>query len=109
MLKGEDPTVKTEFVIDKKVASIVHELEFRDVKDLIKDTLITEIVCRVSNFSEEVEHFEKKYGRNFEAFSKEYEAGEEDFTRYDDLMAWKFAQEGKGYWEKKLAELKDVL
>lgn len=101
--------MKTEIVINEKVKNIVRELEFKGVEELIKDTVMTEIFCRVSNFSEEVEHFEKKYGKGFEVFNKEYEDSEEDFVKYDDLMAWKFAQEGKSYWEKKLDELKSVL
>ena len=101
--------MRMEIVVSEKINSIVRELEFGGVEELIKDTVITEIVCRVSNFSEEVEHFEKKYGKGFEAFNREYEAGEEDFTRYDDLMAWKFAQEGKVYWKAKLEEIKNAL
>ena len=42
-------------------------------------------------------------------FKKEYESGAEDYEKYDDLMAWEFAQQGKEYWEKKLEELKSVL
>ena len=33
----------------------------------------------------------------------------EDFGKYDDLMAWKFAEEGKNYWSAKIEELKRVL
>ncbi|MBI3753136.1 MAG: hypothetical protein HY266_03700 [Deltaproteobacteria bacterium] len=101
--------MKTEIVINEKIKNIIRELEFKGVEDLIKDTVMTEIVCKVSNFSEEVEHFEKKYGKGFDDFNREYEAGEENFSQYDDLMAWKFAQEGKVYWEDKLKELKNVL
>lgn len=101
--------MKTEIVVSEKVKNIVRELDFKGVEDLIKDTVMTEIFCRVSNFSEEVEHFEKKYGQGFDVFNQAYEEGEEDFVKYDDLMAWKFAQEGKSYWEKKLDEIKSVL
>lgn len=101
--------MRTEIVVNEKLNSIVRELDFRGVEELIKDTVVTEIVCRVSNFSEEVEHYESKYGKDFEAFSREYEVGEEDFAKYDDLMAWKFAQEGKLYWREKLDEIKNAL
>jgi hypothetical protein len=40
---------------------------------------------------------------------KEYEAGEEDFEKYDDLMEWEFAKEGKEYWQAKLKEKKEFL
>jgi len=101
--------MKTDIVINERVKDIVRELEFSGIEDLIKDTVMTEITCRVSNFSDEVDHFEKKYGKQFQSFSTEYEQGEEDFGKYDDLMAWRFAQEGKAYWENKLKELQNVL
>lgn len=95
--------------IDEKLYSLIRELEFEDAKDVIKDSLITEVLYRISKFSEEAEHFKNKYGKNLLEFKKEYEAGLEDFEKYDDLMAWEFAQQGKDYWNKKLEELKSVL
>lgn len=52
---------------------------------------------------------ENRYGKNLVEFKEESEAGLEDFEKYDDLMAWEFAQQGKDYWNKKLEELKSVL
>ncbi|NIM15439.1 MAG: hypothetical protein GTO45_25975 [Candidatus Aminicenantes bacterium] len=89
--------------------NLLKELAIRDVSELIRDSLITEILCKISDFSEEVTHFEEKYGKSFAEFNKEYEANEEDFEKYDDLMAWEFAQQGKQYWEIKLEEAKRVL
>jgi hypothetical protein len=96
-------------VIDEKIDRLIRELEFKGVKELIKDSLITEILYRISSFSEEIDKFEKRYGKSFIEFKKEYEVGEEDFEKYDDLMAWEFAQHGREYWEKKLEEIKSVL
>ena len=96
-------------VIDEKLHNLIRELEFKDAKEVIKDSLITEILYRVLKFSEDVERFEKKYNKNLLEFKKEYEAGMEDFKKYDDLMTWEFAQQGKDYWNKKLEELKCVL
>jgi len=56
-----------------------------------------------------VSRFNDKYGKTLVEFKKEYESGAEDYEKYDDLMAWEFAQQGKEYWEKKLEELKSVL
>ena len=89
--------------------SLLKELAVRDVSQLIKDSLITEILARISDFSSEVRHFEAKYHKRFDQFHKEYEANEEDFKKYDDLMAWEFALQGKQYWEKKFKEAKRVL
>ena len=91
------------------VNSLLKELAIRDAAQLVRDSLITEILCRISDFSEEVRHFEEKYNLRFHLFQKEYEAGEENFDKYDDLMAWEFAWQGKQYWEEKLKDAKSVL
>ncbi len=98
-------------VIEKNEAlnNLLKELAIGDISELIRDSLITEILCKISGFSDEVKHFEEKYSKSFFEFNKEYEVGEEDFKKYDDLMAWEFAQQGKQYWETKLEEAKSVL
>ena len=89
--------------------NLLKEFAIRDVSELIRDSLMTEILSRISDFSDEVIHFEGKYGKSFDEFNKEYETGEEDFEAYDELMAWEFAQQGKLYWKTKLEEAKSVL
>jgi len=91
------------------VKSLMKELAVADASEIIRDSLVTEILCKVSDFSDEVKHFEEKYGKQFDEFNKEYESNEEDFEKYDDLMEWEFAQQGKTYWESKLKEAKSVL
>jgi len=91
------------------INNLLKELSVRDVSEIIKDSLVTEILCKISDFSDEVTHFEGKYGKSFNELYKEYEAGEEDFETYDDLMAWEFAEQGKQYWETKLNETKRVI
>jgi septation ring formation regulator EzrA len=88
---------------------LLKELAIGSVSELIRDSLMTEILCKISDFSDEVSHFEKKYGKSFPEFNTQYEGGEEEFEQYDDLMAWEFAQHGKQYWETKLEEAKSVL
>jgi len=95
--------------VNEKLKSLIQELEFKDVNELIKDSLITEILYRISNYSEEIEVFEKKYGKGLKEFQKEYESNREDFEKYDDLMAWEFAEQGREYWKQKLKDLKSVL
>ncbi|MBC8525932.1 MAG: hypothetical protein ISS28_00440 [Candidatus Cloacimonetes bacterium] len=89
--------------------NLLKDLAITDVSRIIRDTLLTEILCKISDFSDEVKHFEEKYGKNLSDFIKEYESNDEDFEKYDDLMAWEFAQQGKQYWETKLKEAKSVL
>jgi hypothetical protein len=43
--------------IDEKLNSLIRELEFGDAKEVIKDSLITEVLYRISKFLEEVERF----------------------------------------------------
>lgn len=98
-----------ELRVSEKLNDILHELKFKDAKTLLKDYVVTEILCRISDFSQEVEFFEKKYGKSITEFKKRYEQGEENFEQYDDLMAWEFAQQGKEYWEQKKEDFKRVL
>ncbi len=95
--------------IDDRLESLINELEFKDAKEVIKDSLFTEILYRISKFTDETKRFNDKYGKTLVEFKKEYESKAEDYEKYDDLMAWEFAQQGKEYWEKKLQELKSVL
>ena len=95
--------------IDDRLESLINELEFKDAKEVIKDSLFTEIFYRISRFTDETKRFNDKYRKILEEFKKEYESKAEDYEKYDDLMAWEFAQQGKEYWEKKLQELKSVL
>jgi len=95
--------------IDDKLDSLINELEFKDAKAVIKDSLFTEILYRISRFTDEARRFNVKYGKTLAEFQKEYESKAEDYEKYEDLMAWEFAEQGKEYWEKKLEELKSVL
>lgn len=95
--------------IDDRLESLISELEFKDAKEVIKDSLVTEILYRISKFTDEVKRFNDQYGKKLEEFKREYESKAEDYENYDDLMAWEFAQQGKEYWEKRLEELKSVL
>jgi hypothetical protein len=88
---------------------LAKELDFGSVKGLIEDVLATQILARISNFSDEVENFEGKYGKDFKSVNNDFETSEENFQKYDDLMAWQFASEGKDYWQNRLKELGNVL
>ena len=95
--------------VNDTLHNVLQELTVTDVTEVIKDYVITEILCKISDFSQEAEHFQEKYGQSFREFKTMYETGEEDFAQYDDLMAWEFAQQGKEYWEKRLEGVKNVL
>lgn len=67
------------------------------------------IHARIYGFSEEVEGSEAKYGKSYQSINNEFIKAEENFKKFDDLVAWRFAQEGKEYWRGRLKELNDVL
>ena len=93
----------------ENIEQIAKELDFGSVNGLVKDVLATQILARISNFSQEVENFEAKYGKDYASVNREFEAAEENHHSFDDLMAWKFAQEGMDYWQNRLKEIDDVL
>ena len=99
----------TTMTIAEPLQGLLQEFTVKNPLDIIKDYVITEILCKISDFTQEVEHFEAKYGQSFQEFEAACNAGPEDFARYDDLMAWQFAQQGKAYWEQRLAGVKHVL
>ena len=88
---------------------VLQELRIKNAADIIKDYAMTEILCKISDFSQEAFSFQKKYGQTLAEAKISYESGEEDFERYDDLMEWEFATQGKEYWEQQLEKLKYVL
>ncbi|MDD2734417.1 MAG: hypothetical protein PHF56_10790 [Desulfuromonadaceae bacterium] len=97
------------YTYNESIEQMAKELDFGGVKGLIEDVLATQILARISNFSQEVENFEVKYGKDYKSANNEFEESEENFRTFDDLMAWRFAQEGMEYWQNRLKELGDVL
>ena len=99
----------TTIACSENLEQIAKELDFGGVKGLIRDVLATQILARISGFVEEVEGFEAKYGKDYQTINNEFAKADEDFKKFDDLLAWRFAQEGKAYWQGRLKELDDVL
>lgn len=99
----------TTMTLTEPLQNILQEFTITNPLDIIKDYLMTEVLCKISDFTQEVEYFQAKYGQDLQTFKAAYEAGAEDFARYDDLMAWEFAQQGKAYWEKRLEGVRHVL
>jgi hypothetical protein len=91
------------------VNALLRELSLKNARDIIKDYIMTEVLCKISDFSQECTHFREKYGNSLEVCKAAYEAGEENFAAYDDLMAWEFAEQGKAYWEAQLESITHVL
>ncbi len=98
-----------ELKIDNKLHKILQDLSIQNVSELIRDYMMTEMLYKLSDFTSDVKRFEKKYSASYTNFKEAYEREKEDFKKYDDLMAWKFAEEGKNYWSDKIEELKNAL
>lgn len=69
---------------------------------MIKNCMITEILHKIADFSQECAHFREKYGDSLAHCKRAYETGKEHFEAYDEFMAWEFAEHGKAYWEPQL-------
>ena len=95
--------------LTEPLQNILQEFIITNPLDIIKDYLITEMLCKISDYTQQIEHFQRKYAQSFREFEAAYNAGPEDFARYDDLMAWEFAEQGKAYWKKRLEGVKHVL
>jgi hypothetical protein len=108
-LKIMKETTMATLAYSENIEQMAKELDFGGVKGLIKDVLATQILARISGFSEEVEGFEARYGKDYQTINNEFKKANENFKKFDDLMAWQFAQEGKEYWQGRLKELNDVL
>ncbi len=79
--------------------------------NLSKDELLNEIALlsayqKLSEFDMEVEYYNKKYNESFTSFSKKVEARQASYEIENDWLAWKFAEEGKIYWNSLLNEVK---
>lgn len=91
------------------ITMLLRELHLNSPGDIIKDYMITEVLRKISDFSQECAHFREKYGDSLEHCKTAYEAGEERFEEYDEFMAWEFAEQGKAYWENQLETIKHVV
>ncbi len=68
-----------------------------------KDQLLNEMAIilvkqQLSEYSMEVDYFEKKYGESFEEFDRKFSNQKSTYKMENDWMSWKFAVESKQYW-----------
>jgi hypothetical protein len=60
---------------------------------------------QLSEYSMEVDYFEKKYGQNFYDFDQAIQSQTGSYEIENDWMSWKFAVESKMYWQDILRQL----
>ena len=68
-----------------------------------KDQILNEMAIilvkqQLSEYSMEVDYFEKKYGESFEKFDRKFSKQKSTYEIENDWLSWKFAVESKQYW-----------
>ncbi len=76
-----------------------------------KDQLLNEMAMllakqQLSEYSMEVEYFEKKHKKNFEEFDHNFRTRTSSYETENDWMSWKFAVESQNYWQDILEQIK---
>lgn len=81
--------------------------EIFDSLHISKDKLLDEMGIllashQLSEYSMEISFFEQKYQNSFIDFDAVFQQEQGNLQLEDDWIAWKFAEEGKTYWQEKL-------
>lgn len=92
--------------IDEKYISALKTFNI-NVEDALSEFIILNLSKKISEFRNECEMFEKKYRIDFKTFENRIKEkiNEEVFEEEDDYLAWKFANESKGLFKKRLEEI----
>jgi len=92
------------------IHKILNDLKFENEKEALVDYSLISAMHKKSEFEEECNRFGQKYDMAFKEFEKKViGAGEENLEEWDDYLAWKFAEDGREHWGKRISELKDAL
>ena len=91
-------------------ADLLKALNYSSPDEAALEMLLLSARSKYSEFRQEAQRFQEKYGMDFDAFQRTIEAqvNEEFFEQEEDLMAWKFAQDAAEYWRQKVEELEHV-
>jgi hypothetical protein len=87
----------------------IHDKIFSKL-NLSKEQVLDEIALlsahqKLSEYTMEVDFFEKKYGTSFNSFDNDFQKTAASFEMENDWLAWKFAVEGKNYWNNIIKEV----
>jgi Zn/Cd-binding protein ZinT len=88
----------------------IHDKIFSGL-NLSKEQVLDEIALlsahqKYAKFEMEVDYFEKKYDTDFDSFEISFREQKATYVAENDWMAWKFAIDGKSYWQNILKEIK---
>lgn len=92
--------------IDEKYVSALKTFNLK-VEDALSEFIILNLSKKISEFRNECEMYEKKYGIDFIEFKNRIKEkiNDEDFEEEDDYLAWKFAYKSRSLWKKRLEEI----
>lgn len=85
------------------ISNVLQDKVFASLQ-ISKDMFLGEIAMllvkqQISEYSMEIDFFEKKYGKKFPEFDREFQTQSASYNLENDWMDWKFAVESRDYWQ----------
>lgn len=96
--------MQAEKIIHALVRPLVLSGAYKDETVAIKDIVATHIEKKLNSYSDTIQTLQKKYGDDFETFTKNIENSATPELE-DDWMEWKGAIEMKRAWNKALKKV----
>ena len=74
-----------------------------------KEQLLNEMALllarqKLSEYTMEVDYYEKKYGKDFQKFDQMFQSQKASYEMENDWMSWKFATDSQAYWKNILVQ-----
>lgn len=84
--------------------SVLKELGI-STKSAAREYALLNASQKFAEFNQECEAFEKKHKMKFHDFDALLKSDKKEiFEKEDDYLAWRFAFEGRSYWQEKIAQ-----
>lgn len=91
--------------MNQQTTSKIYDTLIIDREKAIENIGILLLLDRLSEYKNECLYFSKKYKKDFHAFEKDFFQSGGNFELENDYLAWKFAEESKGYLASIAGEL----
>ena len=93
------------------VARVLRDLGFASPAAALNEITLLSAANQLAQFQEECARFEEKYRTSLDVFERRLKTRheQESFAEEEDLMAWRFADDGVRYWAPRVAELRRVV
>lgn len=98
--------MNTEKILNQLIKLLVLSGVYKDENVALKDIVATQIEKKIKSYERTIKKFKKKYGKDFDMFSKDLE-NKATPELEDDWMEWKGAIEMKESWNEALKEVID--